>query len=106
MKPQFKWFVLIHHIIYTFQSISYKKSIKKTLDLSYGVAVLPGPSLVTYNKTCFKRPLKEDKNVFKTHNRLMQVRSIAECSTPVEHSVLLLTCTKLPHGFKTFVFAA
>ena len=36
----------------------------------------------TYSKTCLKRPLKKKaKNiVFKTVNRLMQVKSIAECS--------------------------
>ena len=35
-----------------------------------------------------------------TDNCLMQVISIADA--PVEHSVVLLTCTKLPHGFKKF----
>ena len=35
----------------------------------------------TYSKTCIKRPLKKkNKIVFKTDYRLMQVKSIAECS--------------------------
>ena len=35
-----------------------------------------------YSKTCLKRPLKkkDQKFVFKTNYRLMQVKSIAECS--------------------------
>ena len=33
----------------------------------------------------------------------MQVKSNAECS--VEHSAVVLTCIKLPHGFKTFVLS-
>ena len=34
-----------------------------------------------YNKTCVKRPLsKRPKSVFKTNYRLMQVKSITECS--------------------------
>ena len=51
---------------------------------------------------------KDQKWVFKTNYRLMQVKSIAECFTLsilqyfVEHSAILLTCTELPHGFKTF----
>ena len=40
------------------------------------------------------------KLVFKTDYRLMQVRSIAECSKG-EHSAILSTFIKLP--FKTFV---
>ena len=36
---------------------------------------------ITYSKTCAKRPLsKRPKIVFNTNHRLMQVRSIAECS--------------------------
>ena len=36
---------------------------------------------IDYSKTCLKRPLqKKTKMVFKTDNRLMQVKSIAECS--------------------------
>ena len=34
----------------------------------------------------------------------MQAKSNAECS-PLEHSALLLTCIKLPPGFKTFVLS-
>ena len=37
--------------------------------------------LEKYSKTCLKRPLsKRPKLVFKTNYRLMQVKSIAECS--------------------------
>ena len=54
-----------------------------------------------FSKTCLKRSLKNtSKYVFKTANRLMQVRKIAE----VEHSVMLLACTKLLLVFNTFVF--
>ena len=34
---------------------------------------------------------KDQKLVFKNNYRLMQVKSIAECS-PLEHSAILLTC--------------
>ena len=47
-----------------------------------------------FSKTCLKRSLKKTQTyVFKTNNRLIQVQSIAECST----------CTKLPPVFKTFI---
>ena len=47
---------------------------------------------------------KEDqKLVFKTDYHLMQVKSIAECSS--EHSAILLTFIKLPFVFKTFVLS-
>ena len=42
--------------------------------------------------------------VFKTDYRLMQVKSIAECSKR-EHSAILLTFIKLPFVFKTFVLS-
>ena len=42
--------------------------------------------------------------VFKTDYRLMQVKSIAECSK-WEHSTTLLTCIKLPVVIKTFVLS-
>ena len=69
----------------------------------------------TFSKNSFKnteKPVlsghsKEDqKKVFKTDNHLMQVKSIAECSHGVlEHTAVLMTCTKLPHGFKTFILS-
>ena len=38
-------------------------------------------SVVMYSKTCLKRPLQKDQKLaFKTDYRLMQVKSIAECS--------------------------
>ena len=41
----------------------------------------PIPTHLKYSKTCAKRPLsKRPKMVFKRDNRLMQVKSIAECS--------------------------
>ena len=43
------------------------------------------------------------KLVFKTDNSLMQVKSVADCS--MEHSAVLLSCIRLPHGFKTFVLS-
>ena len=39
------------------------------------------PASIVYSKTCLKRPLsKGPKLVFKTNYRLIQVKSIAECS--------------------------
>ena len=56
--------------------------------------------LILYSKTCVKRPLsKRPKLVFKTNYRLMQVKSIAECS---KHSAILSTFTKLPIVVKCF----
>ena len=53
-----------------------------------------------YSKTCVKRPLsKRPKMVFKTNYRLMQVKSIAECST------ILSTFIKLPFVIKIFVLS-
>ena len=40
-------------------------------------------NLIVYSKTCLKRPLKKYKKLFvffKTDYRIMQVKSIAECS--------------------------
>ena len=57
---------------------------------------------------------KTKKLVFKTNYRLLQVKSISECSKEhsasisecsKEHSAILLTFIKLPHGFKTFVLS-
>ena len=47
---------------------------------------------------------KDRKLVFKTNYCLMQVKSIAECST-VEHSAILLTFIKLPIVIKVFVLS-
>ena len=49
--------------------------------------------------------IKEDqKLVFNTNYRLMQVKSIAECSEG-EHSAILSASIKLPFEIKTFVFS-
>ena len=53
---------------------------------------------------------KEQKMVLKTNYRLMQVKSIAECSKRInnatrEHSAILSTFIKLPFVFKTFVLS-
>ena len=55
-----------------------------------------------YSKACLKRPLKKKTKIwfFKTDYRLMQVKSITECSNGI-----LSTCTKLPPVFKTFVLS-
>ena len=45
---------------------------------------------------------KDQKLVFKTNYRLMQVKSIAKCSYG-EHSAILLTFIKLPFVIKIFV---
>ena len=47
----------------------------------------------------YKRPLK--KRVFKTNNHLCRSKVLQN----MKHSALLLTCIKLPHGFKTFVLS-
>ena len=54
-------------------------------------------SFIGYSKTCLKRPLKKKrlKLGFKTDYRLMQVKSIAECSTFI----------KLPFVIKRFVLS-
>ena len=60
---------------------------------------------VPYSKTCVKWLLSKDqKMVFKIDYRLMQVKSIAECS-PLEHSAILSTFIKLPVVIKTFVLS-
>ena len=50
---------------------------------------------------------KDQKLVFKTNYRLMQVKSIAECSkgTTLEHSEILLTFIKLSFVIKIFVMS-
>ena len=60
--------------------------------------------LFIYSKTCLKRPLnlKEDLNGFREDYRLMQVKSITECSKG-EHSAILSTFIKLPLFIKIFV---
>ena len=60
-----------------------------------------------YSKTCVKQLLsKRPKLVFKTNYRLMQVKSIAECSKGQgEHSAILLTFIKLPFVIKIFVLS-
>ena len=67
------------------------------------------PLIGEYSKTCLKWPLKRKPIYigFKTDNRLMQVKSTAESvrMLPLEHSAVLLTCFKLPHGFQTFVLS-
>ena len=47
---------------------------------------------------------KDQKLVFKTDYRLMQVKSIAKCSKG-SISAILLTFIKLPFSIKTFVFS-
>ena len=52
-----------------------------------------------YSKTCLKPPLKKED-----HYRLMQVKSITECSKG-EHSAILSTFIKLPFVIKIFVLS-
>ena len=47
---------------------------------------------------------RRQKLVFKTDYRLMQVKSIAECSKG-EHSAISSTFIKLPSAIKTFVLS-
>ena len=56
------------------------------------------------SKTCVKHHSQKDqKLVFKTNYRLMQVRSIAECSKGIqgEHSTILSTFIKLPLSLRS-----
>ena len=55
-----------------------------------------------------KQPLKRRprKGIFQTHDCLMQVKRIAECSAGGEHSAVLLICIKLPHDSKILVLAS
>ena len=53
-----------------------------------------------YTKTCHSKRIQ--KLTFNTDDRLMQVKSIAECSNR-DHSAILLTFIKLPFCIKTFV---
>ena len=68
------------------------------------------PSMQRFKRTDTVKPVlsghpkKDQKLVFKTDYRLMQVKSIAECSKR-EHSAILSTCIKLPSVFKTFVLS-
>ena len=56
-----------------------------------------------YSKTCLKRPLKKiTKMGFNTNYRLMQVKSIAECS---KHSAILSTSIKLSFSIMTLVMS-
>ena len=48
--------------------------------------------------------MKDQKLFFKTDYRLIQVKSISECSL-LEHSAILSTFIKLPFVFKTFVLS-
>ena len=61
-----------------------------------------------YSKSCVKRPLlKRPKIGSKTYYRLVQVKSIAECSKG-EHSAILLTfidLKKLPFVIKIFALS-
>ena len=61
-----------------------------------------GSHCLYYTKACVKQPLSKDqKLVFKINYRLMQVKSIAECS---KWSILqYLTFIKLPFVIKIFV---
>ena len=47
---------------------------------------------------------KTEKLVFKTNYRLMQVKSVAECSDG-EHSAILLAFIRLPFVIKIFVLS-
>ena len=60
------------------------------------------PLLSTVKPVLSGHSQKDQKWVLKTNYRLMQVKSIAECS---KHSAILSTCIKLPHGFTTFVLS-
>ena len=69
------------------------------------ILVQNGQSIKMYSKTCVKRLLsKSRKMVFKTIYRLMQVKSVAECSKG-EPSAILSTFTKLPFVIEIYVLS-
>ena len=47
----------------------------------------------------------DQKHVFNANNRLMQVISIAEWNTFMEHSATLSICMELPHILAAFVLS-
>ena len=60
---------------------AYRKDIEEMIRRSLWTTAHRGKENRLYNETCLKRPLsKGPKLVFKTNYRLMQVKSIAECS--------------------------
>ena len=60
--------------------------------------------LFTLQLNLFKMATQKDlKLVFKTNNRLMQIKSIAECSKG--HSAILKTFIQLPFDIKIFVLS-
>ena len=63
-----------------------------------------GPSGPLVSYVLGSRSKEDQKLVFKTNYRLMEVRSIAECDKG-EHSAILLIFIKLPSVFKTFVLS-
>ena len=68
-------------------------------------SLFQGKSFFKYSKTFVKRPLsKRPKRFFKTDSRLMQVKSIAECSKG-EHSAIVSTFIRLPVVIKTFILS-
>ena len=55
-----------------------------------------------YSKSVLSRLSKIDKTkVLMENDSLMKVKSIAECSLPLEHSAMLLTCIKRNSVLKT-----
>ena len=66
-----------------------------------GAFVLANLISHTVKPVLSSHPRKDPKICFKTNNPLLQVKSSADCS----HSAILLTCTKLPPVFKTFVLS-
>ena len=60
---------------------------------------LDPPYLATVKSVLSGHSKEDQKYVFKNDNHLMQVKSSHE------HSAVLLTCIKLPHSFKTFVWS-
>ena len=70
----------------------YYNETKKMANVSHMVIATVKPVLSGHSQ-------KDQKWVFKTNDRLMQVKS------KWEHSAILSTCIELSHGFKTFVLS-
>ena len=65
------------------------------------------PLFCDYSKICLKRPLKRRPKIKFSRWIIAKCRSKVlqnAPSAPMDHSAVVLTCIKVPHGFKTFVF--
>ena len=73
-----------------------------TIKSEWSIVYIVRSQVIISTKSCTVKtghPQKDQKLVFNTNYRLMQVKSITECSRG-EHPAILLTCFKLPFSIK------